>query len=431
MKDEVKTKKQLVSELQDLRKQLSEKIESIEQLREDGEAFLLSFKHSPVALAIATAKEGVFLDVNVEFVNLTEFSREEIIGHTANELGLWVHPEQRGEFAERIRKDGVLRSCSALLRAKSGKICDLIWSGGIVKFRKEACLLSSAVDVTARTLVEEKLRQYSEEISDLYHNAPCGYHSLDGDGVFCNINATELKWLGYARDEIVGKKKWSDLVTEEGVEIFKRNFPVFKKQGWINDLEFNLIRKDGTIMTVLLSATAIRDAKGNFVRSRSTLFDITVRKRIEEAFKEANRLIETVIAACPLAVIAIDNDDIVKVWNPAAESIFGWNREEIIGRPLPIVPEDRRAEFERIRDIIKHKKVNEHIRIRRKKKDGSIIDADLSIFPLVDSRGEVTGRMGIYSKLNEAVAKRQKFAAFKEDYIRREFNAFAGTGQKR
>ena len=70
-------------------------------------------------------------------------------------------------------------------------------------------------DITERKWAHDELKRYSEEISDLYDHAPCGYHSLDADGTFLRINDTQLNWLGYRRDDLVGKKKFSDLMTPE------------------------------------------------------------------------------------------------------------------------------------------------------------------------------------------------------------------------
>jgi len=115
------------------------------------------------------------------------------------------------------------------------------------------------MDVTERRQAEEALKKSAQEIHDLYNLAPCGYHSLDKNGLFVRINDTELEWLGYKRDEVVGKLYFSDVLTPQGVQSFNENFPRFIEAGAIQDLEFDLVRKDGTILPVLLSATAIKD----------------------------------------------------------------------------------------------------------------------------------------------------------------------------
>lgn len=124
-----------------------------------------------------------------------------------------------------------------------------------------------------------ELENAYKELSDMYNNAPCGYHSLDKDGYFVKINNTELKWLGYTRDEIVGKKKFRDIITDEGVYKFDKYYPGFLEQGFVHDLEYDMIKKDGSLLTILLSATAIYDDDHNFQMSRSTIFDISTRKK--------------------------------------------------------------------------------------------------------------------------------------------------------
>jgi len=152
--------------------------------------------------------------------------------------------------------------------------------------------MDSMFNEKRRLEAEQALQRSSEEIEDLYNNAPCGYHSLDKDGTVVRINDTELKWLGYSREEVVGKIKLAHLMTIGSAEAFRTNFPVLKKQGWLNDLEYEIFRKDGTILPVLLNATVVRDKDGNFLMSRSTLYDMTDRKRAERHTKATNELLK-------------------------------------------------------------------------------------------------------------------------------------------
>ena len=143
------------------------------------------------------------------------------------------------------------------------------------------------LELAERRRAEEGLRRSSEEISDLYNQAPCGYHSLDREGILIRINDTELQWLGYTREEVIGRMKFPELLTLESLKTFEENFPRLKSQGWIRDLEFDLVRKDGTILPVIVSATAIRDLEGMYLMSRSMVYDITDRKRAEKALRES------------------------------------------------------------------------------------------------------------------------------------------------
>jgi PAS domain S-box-containing protein len=140
------------------------------------------------------------------------------------------------------------------------------------------------------------------EIQDLYDHAPCGYHSLDTSGTFVRINDTELTWLGYAREEMVGKVKFMELATPQSREVFHREFPGFKERGFVNDLDFELVRKDGSVLPVVLNATAIKDAQGNFLMSRSVMHDVTERKRAERALRESQTLYHSLVEQLPAGV---------------------------------------------------------------------------------------------------------------------------------
>ncbi|HMK43756.1 MAG TPA: PAS domain S-box protein [Dissulfurispiraceae bacterium] len=118
-------------------------------------------------------------------------------------------------------------------------------------------------------------------IHDLYENAPCGYHSLNENGLIVRMNERELKWLGYRRDEVEGQLTIMDILSPASREPFLQEFALFKTTGESIDLELEFIRKDGSVFPVLLNASAVKDADGHFVMSRSTTFDITARKKAE------------------------------------------------------------------------------------------------------------------------------------------------------
>lgn len=156
---------------------------------------------------------------------------------------------------------------------------------------RELWELGQAFDEMAGKLLarERELIKSERELNDLYNNAPCGYHSLDKDGAIVRINDTELGWMGYTRDEVVGKMHFRDIITPEGSVEYARSFFLLQAEGMVRDLEFTMIRKDGTIFPVLLNASAIYDEDGSFLVSRSTTFDITERTQVARGLTELNR----------------------------------------------------------------------------------------------------------------------------------------------
>jgi PAS domain S-box-containing protein len=190
--------------------------------------------------------------------------------------------------------------------------------------------IGTVQDITERKRAEELLKHSAGVIQDLYDNAPCGYHSLDMSGVIIRINDTELKWLGYNREEIVGKIKFSDLVTPSGLQVYHRTFPLLKERGWIHDVETEMVRKNGTILPVLLSATAIRDDKGNFVASRSTVFDIAERKRMEDALRTSEARFRQIAANIEDAIYSVDARTREFCYlSPAFEKMLGYTLNDI------------------------------------------------------------------------------------------------------
>jgi diguanylate cyclase (GGDEF)-like protein/PAS domain S-box-containing protein len=127
-----------------------------------------------------------------------------------------------------------------------------------------------------------------DEISDLYQHAPCGYHSLDAEGRLVRMNETALNWLGYGWQEVQGRH-FTELLTPAGRVTFAENFPRFIAAGHIENLELELVRKDGSTLPVGITATAVYDPDGRFLCSRSTSFDLTERKRLESRLDQLAR----------------------------------------------------------------------------------------------------------------------------------------------
>lgn len=126
---------------------------------------------------------------------------------------------------------------------------------------------------------------------DLYENAPCGYHSIGADGTILRMNRTELTWLGFTRDELVGAKKFADIVSTRGYGAYKRAIASLSAGQDIAEIETELVRKDGSLFDAFLRIGVVRDSHGAILHTRATVIDITARKRADtEARIHAGRL---------------------------------------------------------------------------------------------------------------------------------------------
>jgi PAS domain S-box-containing protein len=249
--------------------------------------------------------------------------------------------------------------------------------------------------------LEQRVKERTAEVEDLYNNAPTGYHSLDENGTIIMINQTELDWLGYTREELVNIKKYRDLTTLQSQWVFDKNFPIFKAQGWMKDLEFELIRKDGSTFPVLLNATAIYDPNGKYLYSRTTIFDITERRRAEEEARKLSQAIEH----GPVSVVITNRDAIIEYVNPMFCEVTGYTREEALGQ-TPRILKSGIHPLEYYQSMWGTLLGGHpwHGEFCNKRKNGDLFWEHASISPIRNEYGEITH----YVAVKEDVTERKK-----------------------
>lgn len=132
-----------------------------------------------------------------------------------------------------------------------------------------------------------------ETAEELYEGAPCGYLSSAPDGTILRVNRTFLLWTGYRRDELLHRKRFVDLLTLGGKVYYETHVqPLLRMQGAVNQIQLELTCADGHPLPILLNTIQHQDAAGQPDLLRSTLFDITDRKRYERELLTARRSAE-------------------------------------------------------------------------------------------------------------------------------------------
>jgi phosphoserine phosphatase RsbU/P len=127
----------------------------------------------------------------------------------------------------------------------------------------------------------------SEDLEDLYENAPCGYLSLRPDGRIVKVNLTLCTWLGKSPEELMGNR-FRDLLNVPGSIFYETHFaPLLRMQGFFHEVALDLIRADGTKVAVLANAAERRDDDGQLLFTRLTIFQATERRRYERELVDA------------------------------------------------------------------------------------------------------------------------------------------------
>lgn len=195
-------------------------------------------------------------------------------------------------------------------------------------------------DITVHRKAERQTRALLSQVSDLYNNTPCGYHSLDSDGVFVAINDTELDWLGLTRNDAVGKRRAVEFMTPASASAFMERFPAFVRgdvETYECELEFTGSHGQGR--HVMARSTRQVDEAGRFVRSRTALTDISDLVRARGTLTQLLRDQEVLLQNEFVGIMRLRGRRFVWV-NAAVERMLGYSSDELLGRSTRMMYQD-------------------------------------------------------------------------------------------
>jgi len=190
-------------------------------LRLSEEKFSKAFLASPYAIIISTIEEGRLIQVSDSFLRVTGFSREESIGHTAVELGLWKGASGRDEILRKIQDAGRVRSKEITYQSKGGKQLAVNYSATVIELGGRRCLLSVCEDITERKRAEARLREYEKALEGVEEMIAV----VDREYRYLLANHSFLSVRGLKKEEVVGRlvtevidKEYFELVAKEKLD---------------------------------------------------------------------------------------------------------------------------------------------------------------------------------------------------------------------
>lgn len=184
-----------------------------EALRISEEKFNKAFRSSPEWFVITTLEDGFYLDVNDAFLHTTGYRREEVIGRSSKELGIWVDIGQRDEITRILRKKGIVRNMEVRFRMKSGEIRHMLWSAEVIDYAGEKCILAVTRDITPLKEAEEE-RVQREKLQVLLETAGATCHELNQPLQFIYYLLDELENKHPGDETIKDLKKQCDRIRE-------------------------------------------------------------------------------------------------------------------------------------------------------------------------------------------------------------------------
>lgn len=280
--------------------------------------------------------------------------------------------------------------------------------GTAVRTLTEAVLFTSVLWAAMRALSRHEdalrdshtqLERQRTQLSAFLETAALGIHRAGPDGTILWANDAELALLGYSRDEYVGRNLAEFYPPALVADMLAR----LRRGERVTDVETVLRCRDGSLKSVLIDCTALLE-NGNFLHTQSFTRDITGRRAAEAATTRLAAIVES----SDDAIVSKTLDGIITSWNRGAEKIFGYSEAEALGKPITLViPTDRLGEEENTLRRLRRGERIDHFETVRRTKDGRLIDISLTVSPLRDSSGRVTGA----SKVARDVTDRKRTEA--------------------
>ena len=297
----------------------------IEDLTQSQQHFQTLFNWTPSAVGISTVAEGRFCNVNDGFSRLTGYTREEVIGRTTLELGLWADPLERATVLREILEQGYLHNQEGLLRTKSGEIRSLMVSVDSIQLGSTPCLIYLAHDITERKRAEEALRLAKFSVD----RAADAVYWIDPQAKVLDVNEAASLMLGYSKEELCAMTV-HDLNPDFQTDMWPGFWAETQRRG---TMEFETAHraKDGRLIPIEVSVNYLshegKEYHCAFVR------DITERKRAEEELRRSEAFITSVVENLPNMIFVKDAKDLKFVrFNKAGEALLGHFREVLIGK---------------------------------------------------------------------------------------------------
>jgi two-component system, cell cycle sensor histidine kinase and response regulator CckA len=256
-----------------------------------------------------------------------------------------------------------------------------------------------ALDVTHTERVEEELRRSEQRFRCLVENGTDMIGVLTADFRLRYASPSVHAILGYTPEELTSANAVALVHPDDRADALAALSRIRRNSRLMPTLAVRVRHRDGSYRTVEVKARNLLDdpaMDGIVLNAR----DVTERMQVQEALRESNEALTALITASPVAILALDANGRVTMWNPAAERMFGWLEDDVLGGALPILPEEgREAHRARLATTLAGRSYT-GAEIVGRRRDGSAIDVSLSAAPLRDGAGRVKGVVAVIEDLS-------------------------------
>jgi PAS domain S-box-containing protein len=327
--------------------------------------------------------DGTITSWNPAAERMYGYSSEQIVGQRAKILTPGDRVGEMMTALEQIKAGRQVEQLETERVRKDGTVFPVSLTISPVRDADGAVVGTSVIhrDRTEQTRAFEE----AQHLASIVENSDDAIISRSLDGKITSWNPAAERMYGYSRAEMIGRPDTAMTLTSRAGEIEAVLERIIAGRQ-VEHLETKRVRKNGTVFPVSLSVSPVRDADGAIVGTSVIHRDLTEQKG---ALASAERM-AAIVEYSDEAIIGRTLDGIVTSWNPAAERMFGYAADEIVGQPIDLLdPEDQAGETISILAKISAGQPVDDYETRRVRKDGTVFPVSLTISPIRDEGGAV------------------------------------------
>ncbi|MFO0551946.1 MAG: PAS domain S-box protein [Polyangiaceae bacterium] len=381
-----------------------------EALRESERRLAVVFEHSLAGLAVVRLRDKVILHVTDSLVRQVGWSREEMVGHTTLDLGLYVDATDRDRvFAKAPSSDKT--PIEVRLRRRSGEFADFLVTVGTLELEGEPCMVVMLHDITELRRADAALLARERHLRAVFDLAPVGIAEIDlTGGRALHANARLCAIFGYDLAELTLMEDLTALTHPDDRELLRRaGAAAIASEARAPHLELRCVHRSGRPVWVNLGLAAVRDANGTPTTLLVAVEDITERRAAQVALLLRTSAME----AAANAIVIADPEGCIETFNPAFLKLTGYDAEELRGARMSLFKSGLQTGdfYEELWRTVLAGEVW-HGELVNRRKDGTEYFEEMTITPVRDDQGALSHFVAIKQDVSE---RRRTEAALRDN----------------
>jgi PAS domain S-box-containing protein len=295
-----------------------------DDLKDSEERFKLAFKTSPDSVNINRLKDGMYVDINDGFTNITGYTKEDVFGKTSLEINIWENPGDRAKLVSELQNHGKVTNMDARFRLKNGNVIEGLMSAVIILLSNEPHIISITRDISERKKIEWALKESEAIFNNFMEFSPVYIFFKDENIRPIRLSKNYEQMLGLPVSEMLGKSM-NELFPSTLAEAMVEDDKKILASGKMVKVDEEL---NGHFYTTIKFPIQIEDRPRYLA---GFTIDITERKLAEKAIQESEAKYKTIFESTGTATLIVEENKKITMANAECFNTTGYKPDELIG----------------------------------------------------------------------------------------------------